>query len=299
MERGSIVVFGATGHVGGVIADRLLAAGRKVRAVSRSSGRLEALARRGAEALTGDMADAAFLKRALSGAEAAFVLIPPPSAPTGIRAAQDRLSVALADGLRAAGVSYAVSLSSIGADQRSGGGPIDGLHVLEERLNGVPGLNVLHLRAGYFFENHLASIAMIRTMGILGSALRADLRMAQIATRDIGEVAARRLEALDLAGREILELQGQRDLTPAECAGILGKAIGKPDLTYAAFPYPDAEKGMVKAGVPAEMAALYVEMSRGFNEGTLKPLAPRSAKTTTRTSLETWAAEVFAPAFRG
>ena len=104
---------------------------------------------------------------------------------------------------------------------------------------------------------------------------------------------------MSVTGHEVLELQGQRDLTPAECAAVLGKAIGRPDLKYVAFPYPDAEKGMIKAGVSPEMAALYIEMSKGFNEGRLRPLAPRSASTTTPTSLEAWAAEVFAPAFRG
>jgi hypothetical protein len=39
-------------------------------------------------------------------------------------------------------------------------------------------------------------------------------------------------------------------------------------------------------------------MSKGFNEGHLKATQPRSAATTTPTSIEKWAAEGFAPAFR-
>ena len=129
-------------------------------------------------------------------------------------------------------------------------------------------------------------------------ALRADLKMAQIAARDIGEAAARRLLALDWTARTVQELQGQRDLTMSEVAAVLGQAIGKPDLRYVPFPYADAEKGMVAAGLPQEMAALYAEMSKGFNEGHLRATQPRSAATTTPTSLEKWAAERFAPAFR-
>ncbi len=291
-------VLGASGHVGGVIAERLLDAGKKVRVGARSAEKLKKLASRGAEVVTGSVDDPAFLRRAFQGAGAAFVLLPPNLAP-GIRAWQDRTAAAIGDALEAAHVARSVTLSSIGADRPGGNGPIAGLHVLEQRLDRIRGLAPLHQRPGYFFENHLGWIGMIKGMGIAGSALRPDLRMAQLPTRDIGEAAARRLLALDWSGRTVQELQGQRDLAMPEVAAALGKAIGKPDLKYVQFPYPDAEKGMVAAGLPPEMAALYVEMSRGFNEGHLKATQPRSPSTTTPTSIEAWAAEVFAPAFRG
>jgi uncharacterized protein YbjT (DUF2867 family) len=247
--------------------------------------------------VTGSIDDPAFARRALEGAGAAFVLVPPYFGP-GIRAWQDRTARTLGDALEEAKVPYALTLSSIGADLPSGNGPIAGLHVLEQRLDRIRGLAPLHLRPGYFFENHLGAIGMIKGMGALGGALRADLKMAQIAARDIGEAAARRLLALDWTARTVQELQGQRDLTMSEVAAVLGQAIGKPDLRYVPFPYADAEKGMVAAGLPQEMAALYAEMSKGFNEGHLRATQPRSAATTTPTSLEKWAAERFAPAFR-
>jgi uncharacterized protein YbjT (DUF2867 family) len=299
MADGTVVVFGATGHVGGVIAGRLLAAGRKVRLVARNADRLQPLARLGAEAAAADVTDAASVGRALRGAEAAFLLSPPPTVRTGIRAYQDRVGRSLAEAVRAAGTPRVALISSVGADQAEGGGPISGIHQVEERLAAVPGLAALFLRPGPFFENHLESIGMIKGMGKMGGALRADLRMPQIATRDIGEAAARRLLALDWKAGEVMELQGQRDLTPAEAAAAVGRAIGKPELEYVTFPYPDAEKGMVQAGLPPELAALYVEMARGFNEGRLRTLQPRSPATTTPTSIEAWAAEVFAPAYRG
>ncbi len=291
------VVLGASGHVGGTIAERLLEAGKKVRVSARSADRLKGFAARGAEVVTGSVDDPASLRRAFHGVGAAFVLLPPNLAP-GIRAWQDRTAAAIGDALEAERVARAVTLSSIGADQPGGNGPIAGLHVLEQRLDRIRGLAPLHLRPGYFFENHLGWIGMMKGMGLAGGALRADLAMAQIATRDIGEAAARRLLALDWTGRTVQELHGQRELTMAEAAGVLGKAVGKPDLRYVQFPYPDAEKGMVAAGLPREMAALYVEMSKGFNDGHLVPTQARTAATTTPTSIERWATEAFAPAFR-
>jgi uncharacterized protein YbjT (DUF2867 family) len=291
------VVFGATGRVGGIIAARLLDAGRKVRVVGRSADRLKALAARGAEVAAGSVEDPAFLRTALEGAGAAFVLLPPFFG-KGIRAWQDRTAHALGDALEAARVPYALALSSIGADKPSGNGPIAGLHVLEQRLDGIPNHSPLHLRPGYFYENFLATVGLIKAVGVNGSAIRADHAVMQIATRDIGEVAARRLLALDWKGRLVQELHGQRDLTMADTTAALGAAIGKPELAYVQLPYADAHAGMVQAGLPEEMATLFVEMARGLNDGHVRATQPRTPATTTPTSIERWAAEVFAPAFK-
>ena len=296
MASGTTVVFGATGHVGGVIAERLLDAGRKVRAVARHADRLAGLGRRGAEVVAGDLSDPGFLRKATAGAEAAFLLLPPSFAP-GFRALQQRTTAALGDAIEANRVGHVVTLSSVGADRERDNGPIAGLHELEARLDRIPGLARLHLRPGYFFDNHLQAVGMVKGLGLYGSALRADVSIPQIDPRDIGEVAARRLLALDWKGGEVQELRGPRDMTLAEATAVLGKAIGKPELRYVAFPYPDARKGMVQAGLPEDLADLYVDMSRGFNEGLVHTTRPRA--TTTPTTLEAWAERVFAPAFRG
>jgi len=296
MASGTTVVFGATGHVGGVIAERLLDAGRKVRAVARNADRLAGLGRRGAEVVAGDLSDPGFLRKAVVGAEAAFLLLPPSFAP-GFRALQQRTTAALGDAIEANRVGHVVTLSSVGADRERDNGPIAGLHELEARLDRIPGLARLHLRPGYFFDNHLQAVGMVKGLGFYGSALRADVSIPQIDPRDIGEVAARRLLALDWKGGEVQELRGPRDMTLAEATAVLGKAIGKPELRYVAFPYPDARKGMVQAGLPEDLADLYVDMSRGFNEGLVHTTRPRA--TTTPTTLEAWAERVFAPAFRG
>jgi uncharacterized protein YbjT (DUF2867 family) len=292
------VILCATGHVGGVIASRLLDQKRKVRVVGRDAGRLGPFAARGAEAMAGSVDDPAFAARALAGAGAAFLLLPPNLAAPSFRAWQSKVVDALGRAVESARPGHVMTLSSIGAHLARGNGPIAGLHEMEERLGAVQGVNVLHLRPGYFMENNLGSIGMVKQMGILGSAIRADVLMQTIATQDIGEVGARRLLALDFQGRGALELMGPRDVTMAEVARAIGKAIGKPDLRYVQFPYDEARKGMVGMGLPPEMADLYVEMSRGFNEGTVKATQPRSKDSTTPTTIEQFAEKVFAPAYR-
>lgn len=286
-----IVVTGATGNVGGRIAEQLLGEGRKVRAVARNRDKLKGLADRGAEVAAGDLEDPSFLARVFAGAEAAFVLIPPNLAAADFPAWQDRVGESIVKALREARAKRVVHLSSRGAELPSGTGPVAGLHRQEQRLNGLPGVDVLHLRPGYFMENFLGSAGMAKKMGILGSATRPDVPISMIATQDIARHAASRLAKLDFRGQSVQDLLGPRDVTMREAAAALGRAVGKPDLAYVQFPPEDAVKGMVGMGLSESVARGYVEMSAAFNEGRIAP-AKRDAVSTTPTTLEE-----FAPAF--
>lgn len=294
-----IVVTGATGHIGGRVADRLLGEGREVRVVSRDEERLRPLADRGAEPRAGSVEDPEFLRELFDGAGAAFLMIPP--VPQGYSAFQRRVSEAYVEALPGSGVTHVVSLSSVGAHVPEGTGPIVGLRANERRLDAVGGVDVLHLRPTFFMENwveELGTPELLREEGIVGSPLRPDLAMAQIATRDIGDVAADRLAARDVSGSTTRELLGPRDYTLEETARILGEAVGKPDVPYVQFGYDDARAAMLEMGLDEDAADGYVEMYRAFNEGHVEPEEDRSEENTTPTTLEAWAEEVFAPAYR-
>ena len=175
------VITGATGNTGSGIAEALLARGEKVRVVGRSAEKLERFVQKGAEALSADLGDEAALARAFAGATAVYVMIPPDPTSEHWREQQERQSDALAAALQKSGATYAVTLSSVGADKAEKVGPVVGLHSLEEKLNRIAGLNVLHLRAGYFMENLLQYVGLIKTMGMLAGTLRSDLPIAMIA----------------------------------------------------------------------------------------------------------------------
>ena len=203
------VILGATGNTGSIVADSLLSEGKKVRAVGRDAGRLQRFVRRGAEAFTANMSDAAALTQAFSGARAAYLLLPPVKS----REDQERDSDGIAKAVKESGLRYVVHLSSYGAQVPEGTGPVAGLHSSEQKLNAISGLNVLHLRAAYFMENNLAAMGMIHGMGIFGNALLPDVKLPMIATRDVGYYAAQRLLHLDFSGKQTRELLGERDLS--------------------------------------------------------------------------------------
>src|ERR1700676_3435912 len=288
-------VLGATGNIGSVITKKLLEKGEKVRVVGRNTGRLQQYVRRGAEAFVADIKDAEALTKALTGVRAAFLMMPPGMTSPDYRAEQEVESYAISTAVKNAGLQYAVNLSSIGAQAPAGTGPILGVHDSERKLNAVERLNVLHLRPAYFMENHLSAIEMIQMMGTFGGALKPDLKIPMIATRDIGAHAAERLLKLDFSGKQTQELLGERDLSMTEVAAIVSRGIGKPDLRYLQFTYEQVEQTLVQTGLSTKTAAYLIEMFQGFNNGMVAGMEPRSAANTTTTSMETFVKEMFAP----
>jgi len=295
VTSGTNVILGATGNTGSIIADALLLKGKQVRVVGRDTGRLQRFVAKGAEAFTGDVSDAVALTKAFRGARAAYLMLPPITS----REDQGRESDAIAKAVTESGLRYAVHLSSYGAHVPQGTGPVTGLHSSEEKLNAISGLNVLHLRAAYFMENNLAAIGMIQGMGIFGHALLPDLKLPMIATRDVGDYAARRLLDLDFSGKQTRELLGERDLSMTELTAVIARGIGKPDLRYMQFPYDQLQKALTQAGFSPKKAGVYIEMFRAINAGLLAAQELRSPQNSTPTSFEQFVREVFAPAYQG
>jgi uncharacterized protein YbjT (DUF2867 family) len=286
-------ILGASGHTGSIIADFLLSKGKKVRVLGRDPGRLERFVRKGAEAFTAEMGDGSALTKAFSGTRAAYLMLPPVAS----REDQERQSDAIAHAVKESGLRHAAHLSSFGAHVSEGTGPIAGLHSSEQKLNAISGLNVLHLRAGYFMENNLAAIAMIQKMGMFAGALLPDLKVPMIATRDIGDYAAQRLLDLDFSGKQTRELLGERDLSMTEATAVIARGIGKPDLRYEQLPYDQVQQALTQMGIPPMTAAVYIEMYKAINAEVVAPQEPRSRENSAPTSFEQFVQDVFVPAY--
>jgi uncharacterized protein YbjT (DUF2867 family) len=292
-----ICVFGATGHTGGAAAAHLLKSGKKVRVVGRQREKLAALAKAGAESCVGDVENAGFVREALAGAEGAYVLIPPNMATDDFRAYQSRVVDALSNGIEAAGVRHVALLSSLGAHHSEGTGPIVAVHKFEERLRKIAGLNALFVRAGFFMENVFMGMGSIKAQGIYTGAMPAEAAVPMIASADIGTYVGTRLERLDFSGTSTVHLIGPKAITQTELVTTLGQAIGKP-VRYVQVTLADVEQGMNQSGMKPSLVSAFLEMFQGAGKGLVAP-EEGGLVLPMQTTFETFAKQVFAPAYGG
>lgn len=290
-------ITGSTGNTGKLIVETLLSRGQRVIAIGRRTEKLEPFVKLGAEAYIGELNDTSFLTHCFEDTKAVYTLIPNFFQAPDLKSYQDEMGEAITKAIKKSGVKYVVQLSSQGAHLATGVGPVNGLHAQEQRLNAIPGLNILCLRAGYFMENLLGNISFIKRQGFNGGPMRPDMPLPFIASKDISKVAAERLLKLDFVGQNVVDLLGQRHLTMIEVTEILGREIGKPDLRYVQFSYEEAVKNMVNSGMSYSVAAAMVELARTANEGKGIVEVKRTPANTTETSFEEWA-KVFARVYQ-
>jgi uncharacterized protein YbjT (DUF2867 family) len=238
-----------------------------------------------------------FLACAFAGATAVYAMIPTDYAANDMAAEQDRLGDAITRAIASAGVKRVVNLSSVGARLSSGTGPIAGLHRQEQRLDELGGVDVLHLRPGHFFENHLIAMEMIRTTGAYADMLAPDAPLPMVATADVAQVLARELRAASAGGKRVLHLRAPRLYTMRESTALLGTAIDKPDLAYVQLDPQQGRAALMQHGVSASAAAQLEEMSAAFSTRRLHGEYDNGPTEMTPTTLEHFAAAVFKPAF--
>lgn len=268
-----LVVLGATGHTGSVVAETLLAHKQPVRVVVRSSDNGAIWAAKGAEVAVASLDDQAALKKALQGASGVYLLIPPNYGATSWLAEQRRRVDQTAEAVKASGIVHVVLLSSIGAHLPEGTGPIRAARYGEQRLAAVAP-NITILRPGYFMENWANGIKMAKNQGLLPSFISPQMSIPMISTRDIGRVAAERLMAGG-RGHAIVELAGPEEYSPEQVAVALGVILGRAVPVQAA-PLSAVVPTFTAFGFSNEAAGLFEEMYTAFSKDAVRYERPQS-----------------------
>ena len=276
-------LIGSLGNITKPLASTLIAAGHDVTIVSSNKDKQGAITALGAKAAIGTIEDTAFLGKAFTGADAVYTMIPPIAQPKNWKEEIRGMAKNFAAAIKASGVKKVVNLSSIGAHMPEGCGPVSGLHFAELELNALSGVDIEHLRPGYFYPNLFHSIGMIRHAGFLGNNFGGDAVLALTHPTDIAAVAAEELLSLSFTGKTIRYIVSD-ERTSRQIAAVLGAAIGKPDLAYVEFTDEDAFKGAIQAGLPEEISRNYMEMGNALRTGQMiagykqHPVAPGKTK---------------------
>jgi NAD(P)H dehydrogenase (quinone) len=255
----TIVVTGATGHLGRFAVEALLERGvpaEQIVAVGRNTDKLADLAARGVTVRRADYADPASLAGAFAGAERLLLVS---SSEVGQRVVQHANAIAAA---KAAGVRLIAYTSILYADRSTL--LLAQEHLATERELAASGVPFVLLRNSWYLENYTEQLETFLAHGIAGSAGAG--RVSAAARRDYAEAAAV-VVAEDGHAGAVYELGGEPFTLP-ELAAAVSASTGSP-VSYTDLPVEAYEQVLVGAGVPPVMAHILADADRGVAQGEL------------------------------
>ncbi len=274
-DRRIFAVTAASGHVGGYAARALLEQGHVVRAMGRHMGRLQGLVDSGAEPWIGDLHDASYVEKAVTGVDGALLIVPPHPAAVDFQAYQNEIAAVFAAAAPRSGLKQAVFISVLGASDDRAGGLIAGHADIERHLNGVPGLNVVHLRPSGFMEFFYYLLKPLREEGVLRSPIGPHANLELVAARDVGRSAAAILVEGHIRNVGFFDLPAIRSVTLSEVARLIGQGLGRP-VTVEQYTHEEDIRDLMAAGTGKTFATMLNETWAMMNAmGEMPPLDVR------------------------
>lgn len=268
-DKLKFVVTGSAGNVSRPLAKLLLQKGHEVTVVGRNAENLKELVALGAKTAIGDLQDAEFVKKAFVGADSVYLMLPPLWDASSIKQSSIAIAENFSAAIKYASVKNAVFLSSYGAHRLDDAGAISGMGLAEEVLNKLRGVNVLHLRAGYFYTNLLLSIDLIKNSGIMGNMFEIqEGTFTVVEPEEIAFAAAEALITQNFKGHSYKYVVSDETGTD-EIASLIGKEIGIPDLKWVRFTPEDLKQALLGYGFADGAANDYVEMFGTLDTGLL------------------------------
>ncbi len=292
-----IAITTPTGKNGRALTKRLLDVAKEnqleIVLLARDPEKVSEFTERGARVEKGSLDDAAFVVRATQGVDALFWLTPASFEPgEEVRAGYERYGRVAAEAVQRNGISHVVHLSGFVTEKDGEGGQIiDGLTGVERLLNEAA-TNITHVRAAFFFENYLGQLEPIKNQGSVYMPVKAETRLAMVATRDIVGVTARELLALDWSGRRVVSAMGPKDLTFGEAAAALSEGIGR-QVSHVTVTPEQARESMLGAGISPGLTDGFLAIFAAADAGLLR--WERDGSSTTPTTLEEFARTVVRP----
>jgi NAD(P)H dehydrogenase (quinone) len=256
----STVVTGASGHLGRLVVDQLLAAGTpptQVVATGRDIDKLTDLAQNGVTVRRADFADPSTLDDAFAGAEAVVLVS---TTTVGERFDNARNAI---DAARRAGVSRIVYTSLVNASTAKM--MLADAHRRTEDYLRASGSAFVILRNGWYLENYTDQLPMItQYRALLGSAH--DGLVSAASRRDYAAAAVAVLTQDRHLGATY-ELGGT-PFTLTELAATISDVLGT-HIAYQDMSVADYTSALTAAGLPPEMAAAVADADAGLARGEL------------------------------
>jgi NAD(P)H dehydrogenase (quinone) len=257
----TIVVTGATGHLGRLTVDSLLERGvpaADIRAVGRSAERLAPLAARGVQTAVIDFEEPETLHAAFAGAHALLLVS---GSEVGQRIPQHRNAIEAAARAGVGRIVYTSAPRATDTDLI-----LAPEHAETERLLAASGLPVTVLRNNWYTENYTGQVDIAAATGeLVGSA--GDGRVASASRKDYAEAAA---VVLSTDGHEgaVYELGGDVAWTFDDLAATVGELLGR-SVSYRSVTPEEHTAALRDAGLDEGTANFVVALDGNIRDGAL------------------------------
>src|SRR2546428_10662849 len=242
-ETKTILVAGATGQQGGIVARSLLKRGHRVIGLTGSASRLNALGGAGIEGVQGDLTQRASLIPLVRNLDGFFVVTTPFGPDFAVLPEREvRQGTTAIHAAKAASVGHVILSSVASADQNTGIPHFESKAKVEQHLSAsrVPHTIV---RPVAFMDNYASPwMAASLQRGIMEVPLPPTTRQQLVAGKDIGEFVTRAFDDPKAASGKTVELAGD-ELAFGDLPAALSKKLGHP-IRYVEQPEEEARKRM-------------------------------------------------------
>ncbi|HEX4420200.1 MAG TPA: NAD(P)H-binding protein [Kofleriaceae bacterium] len=251
----TFLITGATGNIGALVVERLIARGERPRVFVRDAGKARARFGERVEVAAGDLTDAGSLASALGGVSAMLLVTSGPAL-----AELDAAAARVASG---AGVGLLVKLSSLDARHGVGTGI---WHARGEAAIRDSGVAHTFVQPTGFMSNALYWARGIREAGAVRSAT-GDGKIPFVHPADIADVAVAALTTRAHVGAA-LPLTGPVPLSYGEMTAQIAEAIERP-LQFSAMSDDDARRQQIAWGTEPAMVEARLSIFRAIRDGQL------------------------------
>lgn len=258
-----IAIAGATGQLGQLVIDALLARGAdpaQLIALGRSEEKLAPLAGKGIETRVADYNVEAGLVSALEGVDKLLLIS---GSEVGQRITQHENVIQAAQRVNVSLIAY----TSV-ANALTGNMKLAQEHVATEQLLAGSGIDYVLLRNGWYTENYTDQLMGYLNSGVvLGAA--GDGRISAAPRADYAEAAAAILLSEENEAGKSYELGGDKSFTLSQLAGAVGAAAGQ-EVAYQDVEPEQLVTIYTESGVPAQFAEILVDTDLRVREGALE-----------------------------
>ncbi|MFA0999095.1 MULTISPECIES: SDR family oxidoreductase [Pseudomonas syringae group] len=256
-----IVVTGATGQLGRLVIEQLLARvpAEQIVAAVRSPEKAADLSAKGVQVRQADYSQPSTLDSAFAGADKVLLIS---SSEIGQRFSQHK---AVIDAAKRTGVKLLAYTSVLHAEASALG--LAQEHRETEDYLRASGVPFVLLRNGWYTENYTAGVPGALAHGaVMGSADEG--RISSASRLDYAEAAAVLLTSSEEQNGRVYELAGDESYTLAEFAAELSRQAGK-TLPYVNLPQAEFEAALIQAGLPDFVARLLADSDAAAAKGAL------------------------------